>query len=110
MACCLHIYSQQSIRLNELDLSKIWQEYGSVVNGKTVVGEPATLEPLHEHLYEYKTQMFQFQKYGAGVQACYPCILLILTHFKGLHQNIYLTQPSSFVSIVESLIYLQCLH
>lgn len=45
-----------------------------------------------------------FHKYGAGVQACYPCILLILTHFKGLHQNIYLTQPSSFVSIVESLI------
>lgn len=54
--------------------------------------------------------MFQFQKYGAGVQACNPCILLILAHFKGLHQNIYLTQPSSFVSIVESLIYLQCLH
>ena len=48
--------------------------------------------------------MFQFQKYGAAVQACYPCILLILTHFKGLHQNIHLTQPSSFVSIVESLI------
>ena len=108
MACCLHIYSKQSIRLNELDLSKIWQEYRNVVNGKTVVGEPATLEPLHEHLYEYKTLMFQ--KYGAGVQACYPCILLILAHFKGLHQNIHLTQPSSFVSIVESLIYLQCLH
>ena len=45
-----------------------------------------------------------FQNYGAGVQACNPCILLILTHFKGLHQNIHLTQPSSFVSIVESLI------
>lgn len=102
MACCLHIYSQQSIRLNELDLSKIWQEYGNVVNGKTVVGESATLELVHEHLYEYKTLMFQ--KYGAGVQACNPCILLILAHFKGLHQNIYLTQPSSFVSIVESLI------
>ena len=81
MACCLHIYSQQSIRLNELDLSKIWQEYGNVVNGKTVVGESATLELVHEHLYEYKTLMFQ--KYGAAVQACYPCILLILTHFKG---------------------------
>ena len=60
------------------------------------------MEPLHEHLYEYKALMFQ--KYGACVQACYPCILLILTHFKGLHQNIHLTQPSSFVSIVESLI------
>lgn len=36
---------------------------------------------------EFKTQMFQFQNYGAGVQACYPCILLILTHFKGLRQN-----------------------
>lgn len=79
-----------------------------MVNGKTVVGESATLELVHEHLYEYKTLMFQ--KYGAGVQACNPCILLILAHFKGLHQNIYLTQPSSFVSIVESLIYLQCLH
>lgn len=32
-------------------------------------GEAATLEPLHEHLYEYKTLMFQ--NYGAGVQACY---------------------------------------
>ena len=27
------------------------------------------MEPLHEHLYEYKTLMFQ--NYGAGVQACY---------------------------------------
>ncbi len=32
-------------------------------------GEAATLEPLSEHLYEYKTLMFQ--NYGAGVQACY---------------------------------------
>lgn len=32
-------------------------------------GKAATLEPLHEHLYEYKTLMFQ--NYGAGVQACY---------------------------------------
>lgn len=32
-------------------------------------GKVATLEPLHEHLYEYKTLMFQ--NYGAGVQACY---------------------------------------
>ena len=38
LAFCLQAYSQQSIRLNDLDLSKIWQEYGSVVNGKTVVG------------------------------------------------------------------------
>ena len=81
-------------------MAGIW-ERGERENGR---GEAATLEPLHEHLYEYKTQMFQFQNYGAGVQACYLCILLILTHFKGLHQNIYLTQPSSFVSIVESLI------
>ncbi len=32
-------------------------------------GEAATLEPLSEHLYEYK--MLMFQNYGAGVQACY---------------------------------------
>ena len=32
-------------------------------------GAAATLEPLHEHLYEYRTLMFQ--NYGAGVQACY---------------------------------------
>lgn len=32
-------------------------------------GSAATLEPLGEHLYEYKTLMFQ--NYGAGVQACY---------------------------------------
>lgn len=32
-------------------------------------GEAATLEPLGEHLYEYKTHMIQ--NYGAGVQACY---------------------------------------
>ena len=32
-------------------------------------GAAATLEPLSEHLYEYKTLMFQ--NYGAGVQACY---------------------------------------
>ena len=32
-------------------------------------GAAATLEPLNEHLYEYRTLMFQ--NYGAGVQACY---------------------------------------
>ena len=32
-------------------------------------GSAATLEPLHEHLFEYKTHMIQ--NYGAGVQACY---------------------------------------
>lgn len=32
-------------------------------------GSAATLEPLSEHLYEYRTLMFQ--NYGAGVQACY---------------------------------------
>ena len=32
-------------------------------------GKAATLEPLSEHLYEYKTLMMQ--NYGAGVQACY---------------------------------------
>jgi hypothetical protein len=32
-------------------------------------GKAATLEPLSEHLYEYK--MLMFQNYGAGVQACY---------------------------------------
>lgn len=32
-------------------------------------GAAATLEPLKDHLYEYKTLMIQ--NYGAGVQACY---------------------------------------
>lgn len=32
-------------------------------------GNAATLEPLKDHLYEYKTLMFQ--NYGAGIQACY---------------------------------------
>ena len=32
-------------------------------------GAEATLEPLSEHLHEYKALMFQ--NYGAGVQACY---------------------------------------
>lgn len=32
-------------------------------------GKAATLEPLSEHLYEYRTLMYQ--NYGAGVQACY---------------------------------------
>ncbi|WP_071134752.1 NPCBM/NEW2 domain-containing protein [Millionella massiliensis] len=32
-------------------------------------GAAATLEPLSQHLYEYKTHMVQ--NYGAGVQACY---------------------------------------
>ena len=32
-------------------------------------GAAATLEPLSDHLYEYKTHMVQ--NYGAGVQACY---------------------------------------
>ena len=32
-------------------------------------GKEATLEPLSEHLYEYRTLMYQ--NYGAGVQACY---------------------------------------
>ena len=32
-------------------------------------GDAASLEPLCEHLYEYRTLMYQ--NYGAGVQACY---------------------------------------
>lgn len=32
-------------------------------------GATATLEPLNEHLFEYKTLMVQ--NYGAGIQACY---------------------------------------
>lgn len=32
-------------------------------------GAAATLEPLGEHLYEYRTLMYQ--NYGAGIQACY---------------------------------------
>lgn len=32
-------------------------------------GAAATIEPLHEHLFEYKTLMFQ--NYSSGIQACY---------------------------------------
>ena len=32
-------------------------------------GAAATLEPLNEHLYEYRTHMVQ--NYGTGIQACY---------------------------------------
>lgn len=32
-------------------------------------GAEATLEPLNDHLFEYKTHMMQ--NYGAGIQACY---------------------------------------
>lgn len=32
-------------------------------------GVAATIEPLNEHLYEYR--MLMFQNYGAGIQACY---------------------------------------
>ena len=32
-------------------------------------GDAATIEPLDEHLYEYKTLMFK--NYSSGVQACY---------------------------------------
>lgn len=44
MLVCLGVYGQQSVLMNELELSKIWQEYGSVTNGTTVTGDAAVLE------------------------------------------------------------------
>lgn len=44
MLACMGVYGQQSVLMNELDLSKIWQEYGSVTNGTTVTGDAAVLE------------------------------------------------------------------
>ena len=37
-------YAQQSVRLGDLDISKIWQEYGKAQVGKTVTGEPAVIQ------------------------------------------------------------------
>ena len=44
MLACMGVYGQQTVLMNELDLSKIWQEYGSVTNGTTVTGDAAVLE------------------------------------------------------------------
>lgn len=44
MLACMGVYGQQSVLMNELELSKIWQEYGSVTNGTTVTGDAAVLE------------------------------------------------------------------
>lgn len=41
---CLCGQAQHTIKLSELDLSKLWQEYGKVQTGKSVSGEPATIQ------------------------------------------------------------------
>ena len=40
---CLSGQAQHTIKLSELDLSHIWQEYGKVQNGKSVTGEQAAV-------------------------------------------------------------------
>lgn len=40
---CLSGQAQHSIKLSELNLSNMWQEYGKVQNGKSVTGEQATI-------------------------------------------------------------------
>ena len=40
---CLSGQAQHTIKLSELDLSHIWQEYGKVQDGKSVTGEQAAV-------------------------------------------------------------------
>lgn len=40
---CLSGYAQHTVKLSELDLSNMWQEYGTVQEGKSVTGEPAAI-------------------------------------------------------------------
>lgn len=42
--CCMAGHAQQTIGVDKLDLSKVWQEYGRVSKGTTVTGEPAVVE------------------------------------------------------------------
>lgn len=43
MFVCMEMYGQKNVLINDLDLSKIWQEYGSVVKGKTITGDTAVI-------------------------------------------------------------------
>lgn len=36
---CMGMYGQQTLLMHEMDLSKIWQEYGTVTRGTTVAGD-----------------------------------------------------------------------
>lgn len=66
---------RQLIHTRQLNYSCTWERIPSSLWSFVPLveyqggGAAATLEPLSEHLYEYKTLMFQ--NYGAGIQACY---------------------------------------
>lgn len=67
--------SRQIIHARQLNYDCTWDRMASACWSFVPLveyqggGADATLEPLSEHLYEYKTHMVQ--NYGAGVQACY---------------------------------------
>lgn len=66
---------RQLIHTRQLNYDCTWERIpGSMWSFVPLVeyqggGAAATLEPLSEHLYEYR--MLMYQNYGAGVQACY---------------------------------------
>lgn len=66
---------RQLIHARQLNYDSTWDRIPSSVWSFVPLvqyqggGAAATLEPLNEHLYEYKMHMIQ--NYGAGVQACY---------------------------------------
>lgn len=66
---------RQLIHARQLNYDSTWDRIPSSVWSFVPLvqyqggGSAATLEPLNEHLYEYKMHMIQ--NYGAGVQACY---------------------------------------
>lgn len=41
---CINSQAQQTVRLSDLDLSNVWQEYGTVNVGKSVTGELAVIQ------------------------------------------------------------------
>lgn len=66
---------RQIIHTRQLNYKCTWERVGSSLWSFVPLtqyhggGAAATLEPLKDHLYEYRTLMFQ--NYGAGIQACY---------------------------------------
>lgn len=66
---------RQIIHTRQLNYDCTWERPGSALWSFVPLveyhggGAAATLEPLSDHLHEYKTLMFQ--NYAAGVQACY---------------------------------------
>lgn len=66
---------RQLIHTRQLNYDCTWERVPSSLWGFVPLveyhggGAAATLEPLSEHLHEYR--MLMYQNYGAGVQACY---------------------------------------